>query len=344
MKKTLHYELSDYFGAAVASKALNHPRPRLSIRHADCSYFVNGEAEAIEQEFDGHYGYLYSHDLWLEEPVSFTIQVDMADLHVLYLMDGQEEIYLLDALQHPICTIAPGRARYLYLPEERYYLSVPESYTQLFGFYFDGQLFRQGNERPFRFLHALIEAYRREATEPQYSIDFRVGPRTKARIQYLLTHLESGQLNTERFVLDGLTELLLISRDKVLEEYEMSSAGKLVAEKVQKLLQQYVAQEGQEFRLSQLGEDLQLSMSYIKRAFLAQYKQSLSSYKNDLLLEKSKLLLALGTSISAVAYDCGYNSLGAFCHFFKKQTGITAQAYIQGLDADEGLTNPSAGS
>lgn len=344
MKKTLHYRLQDYFGPAVEPKALNRAGPSLAIRHANCSYFISGPNEAIEQEFDGHYGYLYSHDLWLAESVLFSIQVDMADLHVIYLMEGQEGIYLLDSLKQPICTIAPGRARYLYLPMGRYHLSVPQGYTQLFGFYFDGKLFRQGNERPFRFLHGLIEAYRQGATEPHYSIDFRVGPRTKARIEYLLTHLECGQLNTERFVLDGLTELLLISRDKVVEEYEMSSASKLVAKRTRELLQQYVEQHGQEFRIAQLGEDQQLSMSYIKRAFLTQYKQSLSSYKNELILEKSKLLLALGTSISEVAYDCGYNSLGAFCHFFKRQTGITAQVYIQGLDEDEGRTDQSAGS
>lgn len=344
MKKTLHYRLQDYFGPAVEPKALNRAGPTLSIRHAACSCFINDDGEAIEQEFDGHYGYLYSYDLWLAEPVVFAMEVDMADLHVLYLMDGQEDIYLLDSLQQPICKITPERARYLYLPEGCYYLSAPAGYTQLFGFYFDGQIFRQGNERPFRFLHGLIEAYRRGSTAPHYSIDFRVGPRTKARIEYLLTHLENGQLNTERFVLDGLTELLLISRDKVVEEYEMSSASKLVAKRTRELLQQYVEQYGQEFRLAQVSEDLQLSMSYIKRAFLTQYKQSLSSYKNELILEKSKLLLALGMRISEVAYDCGYNSLGAFGHFFKRQTGITAQAYIQGLEDDEGLTNPSAGS
>src|SRR5690606_5764242 len=129
------------------------------------------------------------------------LRVDRGDLHVLYLMEAEGDVVLEDSARHRVCTLSPGRGRYLYLPPGAYRLRLPRGRLVLFGFYFDGGIFREGNERPFEFLHDVIHAYRSRSEEVCYSRDFRIGPRTRSRIQHLCGNLRKEDFSNESFVI-----------------------------------------------------------------------------------------------------------------------------------------------
>src|SRR5690606_30848692 len=107
MKKSLHINFRAHYGQAMADQTPERPKPRLNIRHADTQYYANEENWAIAQEFDGKHGYLYSYDLLFEEAVTIPVRVDIGDLYVVYVVEGNDNILIRDAGADLVCTLAP---------------------------------------------------------------------------------------------------------------------------------------------------------------------------------------------------------------------------------------------
>lgn len=332
MKKSLHVNFLTHFGQVIADQTPEQPKPRLNIRHADTQYYAKEGNWAIAQEFDGKHGYLFSYDLHLEEAAVIPVRVDMGDLYVLYVVEGDTDILVRDAADDLVCTLAPGRARYLYVPPGDYQVELSAGGFQVFGFYFDGGIFRDGNERNFRFLHEVIAAYRSQATHLVYSIDFLVGPKTLLHIDHLCNNLRKGDLDNEAFVLTELTRLMQLSKEKVFTEYEQTSDPELLIHRCRQLLAKGITYQGNKVQIKLIAPQLRARHEYLNRLHKQFYGEKLSDYRNSLLVKHVETLLAGPFSLWEVAIQSGFHGPSELNRFFKKHRGMTLARYRRSIE------------
>jgi AraC-like DNA-binding protein len=327
MKTTLHVDLQQLFGTTVVQKMMSIA-PSIKMASGQLAHYQDHLDEAILQEFDGLFGFINMLDSRLTRKRIVPLHIEQSDLHIFYVMEARSSLLIHDLQTKNKIEISPLRGRYLYLPQGEYELILPQGRTAICNFYFRCSIFRDGNERPFQFLHPLIAAYRSKDPTSGWSIDFRVGPRTTAHINHLLTKLKKGDLDNEKHILHELHELIKLSNEKVFEEYHKLSASMLKAREARDLIIQYVGQHGQAFSISSLAKEIQISHDYLSEIFQQYYHQSPSAFKYDLLEEKVKSLLLNGMSVVHVAYTCGYTGSSRLCKFFKKRTGLTPSQFI----------------
>jgi len=80
--------------------------------------------------------------------------------------------------------------------------------------------------------------------------------------------------------------------------------------------------------VEELAKLSQMSLSSFKRAFKKQFNDSPSNYINSAKLKKAKELLSFSElSISAIAYEVGFNDPLYFTRLFKKKEGLPPSSY-----------------
>lgn len=326
MKASLHIDLMHVFGIA-SSPPSNCQLPFIQMKNADVSYHRCAIGEAMLQEFDGLLGYLYQLDLCTTRALTIPISVDRGDLHALYLILAAGPIHIQDLQSGQSFILASQRACYLYLPPGRYELTAPSYHTALFGYYFRGELFRQGNERPFKLLHPLIQSYRQADSRSCCSIDFRVGPRTRAHIQQLLENVKRGDMDNEEHILHQMKALMKLSNEKAFDEYERTSDPQLLIDRCRKLLADQIAQQGNTALVKHVAQQLHVRPEYLSRLHQCYYGHTLAEYRSSLLTDKIKALLLLPDTLLAISLECGFQGPNEMSRFFKRQCGSTPAAY-----------------
>ena len=84
--------------------------------------------------------------------------------------------------------------------------------------------------------------------------------------------------------------------------------------------------------LIMLADVVYLNPSYLSHLFRQQMKMTISEYIKDVRIGQCKKMLADPKyHIHEVARAVGYDNASYFTRFFKKMTGMTPQAYRQGL-------------
>lgn len=326
MQKSLHIELSDYFNT-IAPDDASTAVPTLLMKDAKLTYWRQDCNTIIEQEFNGKYGYLYSYEINTIEEIQIPIHVEKNDLHVLYLMEGNTPLLIYTSTGSLLCTIMPKRARYLYLPSGSYKIGLPVGYALLFGFYFDGSIFRKGGERPFRFLHNVITDYNKKGLEPSYSIDFHIGAETLAHIKYLFNQLRDADFNNESFIFTELSRLVILSRQKVFTEYERTSDPELLMQLCRNRIELGIALNGNMTKIKDIAVELRVSVEYLSRLHKKLYNEKLSEYRNRLLIGHIKLLLSSPYSLLEVSIQTRFHGPNELTRFFKRHTGMTPHQY-----------------
>jgi AraC-like DNA-binding protein len=266
-------------------------------------------------------------DVELTCDIVIPLHVDQADIHIFYLIGNDQAIQIKDLQQGSIYIISSSRGRYVYLPTGVYELYIPIGKYTLINFYFRGSIFRDGNERPFRFLHPLIDAYRGQDSRSCCSLDFRAGPVTMARIRHLASNLRKGDLDNDHFIYGEFSQLIKLSNSKVHEEYEQLSQSMIYAQKAHDMIEVFVAEYGQDFLLSDLAAALRKSQGYLSEVHTKHFGYNLAECKMKQVeaLAKSKLLA--GYSTKETAFECGFNSESAFCKFFRRRTDLSPTDY-----------------
>lgn len=331
MKRSLHINFSAHFGQPLANHNPDVGKPQLCIRHAEKQHYRKLSDWAITQEFDGKHGYLYGYDLQLEQAMTITVRVDMGDLHVIYVVEGNADILIHDAAANIVCTLTAGRARYLYIPPGDYQVELSRGQHQIFGFYFDGGIFRNGNERSFRFLHEIIAGYRNRSANLLHSIDFPVGPQTLRCIQHCCCNLKKGDLDNEAFVLTELTRLMQLSKEKVFTEYEQTSDPELLIHRCRQLLAKGIAYQGNKAHIKLIAPQLGARYEYLNRLHKQFYGEKLSDYRNSLLVKHVETLLVGSFSLWEVAIQSGFHGPSELNRFFKKHRGMTLAQYRRSI-------------
>ena len=88
--------------------------------------------------------------------------------------------------------------------------------------------------------------------------------------------------------------------------------------------------------LGQWGRDVGASSRTLNRLFAAELGMSFTKWRQQLRLQHSMTLLAVGSSVSSTALEVGYESLSAFVTMFKRATGRPPSAYRREMLAKGG--------
>ncbi|MBE8722975.1 hypothetical protein C4F40_19830 [Sphingobacterium sp. Ka21] len=320
MKKNLDIDLRTYFGKQVSVHQLRSATQGLTIRHAERTYYQTPADEAILQEFDGRSGYLYSIELTLTKTMDIPIRTEQPDLHILYLMEGAGPIQLIDAHNHIICRLATERSCYLYLPAGDYIIRVSSGWSNIFGFYFDGGIFRDGNDKEFHFLEQVLTYYRSRSPQAIASVDFWVGPLTKVAIMHFCRNLKRGILSNEDFISRNIYRLIDISKKKVAmpngNDYPMYYIHAVREHLVHEL------KEGNGIpSLEHIAADIQRSVRHINRLHKELFQITLREYTTTKIAELAVPMLQSGMSVTAVSNHFNYSDSSAFARIIKSKTG-----------------------
>lgn len=326
MKQSLHIKLEQLFGPPCPAEELDM-QPHIHMPSSNMTCWKNELGEAILQEFSSMICYIYSLDIYIDTAIDIPLAIHKRSLHAIYNMIASGTIQIIDHGQQHKYALSPERAIYLYLPKGNYQLEIPAGRSGIFGFYITNKLFRDNNERPFQFLHPLIEAYRANASLPCASVEIRIGTRTQHRIRYFLRNLKKGQLANEGHILHQLYELFKLSTDKLFEDYHKLSEAAIKAQEALDLIAQHVQEYGQDFTLRDICSAMRISLDYLHDLSQTYHQMPPTELKNKLLETRIKELLMDGMQISHIAYACGYGSASAMNKFFKKRTGMTPSAY-----------------
>lgn len=333
MKKTLQIDLAQVFGEPLSPRT-DSLKLRISMSNADYEHYENQHGQACLQQFDGMLGYINILDLHLPADIVIPVQVTRSDIHIFYIITEDRAIQIRDVQKRISYSISCSRGRYFYLTIGDYEIHVPAGRYTLVNFYFRGSIFRDGNERPFQFLHSLIHAYRQQDPHVWCSIDFRAGYRTISLMKAIASNIKKGDLDSEVNILWGIKKLIQLSKEKIFEEYDKISESQIKSKEAHAAIQQATAEHGQDFKLEDIAWQLGISMDYLHQLIQLYYGQSPQELKIEFMLDLAKKYIVDGMHTDAIAYELGYSSPSSFARFFKKKTGMTATAFFKRYTQD----------
>nr|WP_288810483.1 AraC family transcriptional regulator [uncultured Sphingobacterium sp.] len=326
MKKNTHFKLSQRF--QVIDDTPPDFAPHLKLAASPPIAYRSNIGQILHQQFDGLVGFINCLDFDLRATERIPIEIKGNDMHMLYLPEGDQGIILSDKKTHVSQAIAPQRGRFFYLPEGEYELWVPAGRHFVFNFYFRGSIFRDGNEKPFPYLHDLIADFRDGSDRSSSSIDFKVGNRTCLLIKTILSNLKRGDLDSEDNILWGIKKLIKLSKEKIFEEYHKISEAQLKAKEAHDLMRHFVSLHGQDFRVDDIAELVGISMDYLHQLIQLYYGQSPQQLKIEFMLDLAKKYVLDGMHTDTIAYELGYSAPSSFTRFFKRWTGMTASDFF----------------
>ncbi|MBL1410403.1 helix-turn-helix transcriptional regulator [Sphingobacterium faecale] len=249
----------------------------------------------------------------------------------MYSLQAHAAIQLLDPKEPAPYSLYQKRARYFYLPARHYTLQLPAGRTQLFGFFFRAKLFRNNSERPFRFLHELLQAKREGSTKSLASVDFSVCSRTEQHIRKLMENARMGDFDSEDFVHRQFMDMIKLSRTKVYDEYERTSDPEELIKRFRQRIAERVDQDGASFLLKDIASQLNTSFEHLCRLHKDIHQKTPLTYRDELLADRIKLLLAAPGTLAEISETCRFSDSNSLTKFFKKQTGTTPFQYRENL-------------
>jgi AraC-like DNA-binding protein len=94
----------------------------------------------------------------------------------------------------------------------------------------------------------------------------------------------------------------------------------------------------QNISVKSLAQEIGMSQYYFIRLFSAVFGLTPHRYRIVTQLEKAKNeLIASQKSVTDIAFDCGFSSLGTFCLMFKQYAGMPAKAYREAYSLNRSL-------
>lgn len=331
MKKALQLNLESVFGASCPP-AESTIQPQITLSNGQISHFSHPCGQACLQEFDGLLGYINLLDVALLSDIIIPVRVKRSDIHIIHVLSDDSPIQIKDIVQQISYSIGCNRGRYFYLSRGHYEIYIPAGSYTLVNFYFRGSIFRDGNERPFQFLHHLIDAYRNGDKRSCCSIDFRVGPRTISLMKSIAAKIKKGDLDSEVNILWAIKKLIQLSKEKIFEEYEKISQSQAQSKAAYSAIKQAVAAHGQDFILEDIAYRFGISKDYLHQLIHSYYGQSPQELKIAFMLRLAKKYIADGMHTDEIAYELGYTSPSSFIRFFKNQTGMTPTEYFKRIN------------
>lgn len=328
MLKSLQLQLDATFGTAVEAHHLTM-KSLMVMKKGNNQHYKRAQSEAILQEFDGLLAFINLLDVKSADKCIIPFKIIKSDIHLIHLLKSSGSILIKDLQGNKTYTINPLRGRYIYLPAGLYELHIPKGQSHLSNLYFRCKIFRDGNERPFHFLHPLIEAHRSQSIYSCVSIDFEVGTRTRAHIKHLVSNLKKGKLENEEHIFTAVKELIRLSSEKIFNEYERVDGNEKTALALHDSIRTYCELEGHSFTLTKLAEDFGANFRNLNKIHFKYFNKTMQQYKNEVILKQATDLILAGNPSSNVSDTCNFKHRETFNHFFYRHTGMSPTEYFK---------------
>lgn len=135
--------------------------------------------------------------------------------------------------------------------------------------------------------------------------------------------------------LRAMFELVLLLRE--LSRRQIPRNEPPLSDAVKRVLGEINSQLHRPLSIKQLAEKAELSPGHLRKKFREDLGISLGDYLAERRIAAAKRLLQeTGDSIGAIAGQCGYDTIYAFCRFFRKRTGTTPTAWRKNAAAGTG--------
>lgn len=133
-------------------------------------------------------------------------------------------------------------------------------------------------------------------------------------------------LNGSRIICNGILYQIIgqIYKDLVLDDINYKMANKIEIA-VDYLNRNY---RRSDLKISEVAEATEISEKHLRRIFCDVYKMKPHEFLRDIRLNKAVLLI-LNTSkpVSDIAIQCGFSDVYSFSHCFKRNFGVSPNAY-----------------
>ena len=126
--------------------------------------------------------------------------------------------------------------------------------------------------------------------------------------------------------LRALFELVLLLRELSRRQIPRSEAP--LSPPVRQVLNRINSELHRPLSIKQLAEETELSPGHLRKKFREDLGISLADYLAERRIAAAKRLLEeTGDSVGAIAGQCGYDTIYAFCRFFRKRTGMSPTSW-----------------
>jgi len=126
--------------------------------------------------------------------------------------------------------------------------------------------------------------------------------------------------------LDALFELVRLLRE--LSRRQISRNEPPLSSAVKRILGRINQKLTRTLSIKELADEVELSPGHLRRKFREEMGITLGDYLAERRLNAAKRLLEeTGDSIGAIAGQCGYDTIYAFCRFFRKHAGMPPSAW-----------------
>lgn len=311
-------------------RPVHHPTHRLryEIPHAARQSWESENGALYEQTFDGRFAFLYVYECWAAESSLVRITTSMGDLHLLYAVQSDAQIRVLQMDSTFAFDLREDHGAYCYLAKGVYNVLLPPGHHLLIGFILDAGMFRPPANRHFHFLKQLVDAKRAQSPMSCKSADVWAGPTTMKFLEVLFKRINPYLLDNEYILLKHLIFLINLSRYQLIEERSGSvrPAADLLTE-ARQVLEMLVMHHGAQARLADVAKTFGLSAAYLSRLHRQRYSYTFQAYRNRLLLRRIHEVMQENGKFAYVAEQTGFSGTSEMARFIRNQTGLTCRQF-----------------
>jgi len=270
----------------------------------------------------------YSYTIEAATRTAINFQIHNPQTHLLYHTEGRKAVRYCQY---------QGCEEYLFPPQQGVFLYVPETIINLYlepgryhiqGFTLPVDLLQCGELAEFGFLTEIIAINKIKPPQYKASIGFIASEHTRRILRDLTIKLGNKPLIPKISILQKIEDLLYLCKDKVLIARGQLCGPDLMVQQARLLISKRIAESDDLLRIKDIADTLNIRPSYLSYLHKERFGIAIMKYRNQELLKKAKYCLRQNQSIKMSTIRCGFGDESSFCHFFKRQTGLTPSGYL----------------
>lgn len=312
MKKTFEFGLPQvpYF-----EQPRNGFLPKLS--DSTITYYEDGMIQLVEEYIDYHQAMLYRIQAWATETYSISIETKGPDYHLLYPVEVSGTISLKSMEPISYISLSYRQATYAYIPKGKLIIEAEQGTYLLYGLLIDIGMIREVLYNDNHFLSDFRRAGSRNEKLLYQSPLWPIKEKTLYQLEYIETVLFSFRKEHEGKVVELIYNLFDIAVEKQFVTYEMLHEGEELARRARVYIHEQVTKTFSDLSIGYIHQRLGVTPQYLAREHKKYNRETMSEYRDRLLLEKAKQLL-LQYTINEVSYYCGFKQASSFSDYFFK--------------------------
>lgn len=279
--------------------------------------------------------YSYSLEVFTDTQMSF--QILQPQTHLIYHIYGRAPIRYSQYQCNKEYYFPPQHGVLFYIPTTVMTLHLKVGKYHIQGFNLPLDLLHVNGLAEFDYLLEIIEVYKRKPPQYYVSVSFIALEHTQRILTNLSAELSKNPIIPKTIILLVIEELLYLSKDKLLKAQGHLGNPEIMVHQARLLIVKRMAESDNLFLLKDIANELHIQPDYLNRLHKKRFGIPIMKYRNHQLLKKAKYFLDHKQSLKTTTLKCGFSEIASFCHFFKKETGMTPTHYLSITNKDLSL-------